>query len=168
MGEAMTPPRVVGLDLSLATTGVAFEGGTWTIKTSPSDKRLEDRLHQIVSDLSQMAPADLYVIEDLPHAVAYGGTQLGMVHGVVRYHLRHHSVALVPPAVLKKYATEKGNATKADMRVAWLKRTGEDVADDNRCDAIWLYAMGLDRVGRPLFELPVAQRDALDKVQWQP
>lgn len=146
--------HVIGLDLSLAATGVADDSGTWTIKTSPT-RRIEDRLFDIWLDLTQMPPADLYVIEDLPHAVAHGGPQLGMVHGVVRFHLRDRPVALVTPATLKKYATGKGNATKADMRMAWFKRTGEDVADDNRCDAIWLRAMGRERLGLPLFWLPV-------------
>ena len=48
----------------------------------------------------------------------------------------------IAPATLKKYATGKGNATKADMRMAWFQRTGEDVRDDDAVDALWLRQIG--------------------------
>ncbi|WP_067184530.1 Holliday junction endonuclease [Microtetraspora niveoalba] len=174
----MIRPRVVGLDLSLTATGVAFsDGSVGTIKTrlSERDRRLTDIRGAIavavggpeLMESPTAVPAALVVIEDLPtHAKSAGIT--GMVHGVVRELLASARVpyALVPPATLKKYATGAGNADKTAMAVAAFKRDGREFADDNQCDAWWLRAMGLDQLGHPVIELPKAQRDALAKVAW--
>lgn len=80
-----------------------------------------------------------------------------------------HQVVEVPPAVLKKYATGKGNANKGAMVDATARRFPEvdtGSGDDNRCDALWLAAMGLDQLGRPLTLMPAAQRAALERVAW--
>jgi Holliday junction resolvasome RuvABC endonuclease subunit len=161
-------PRVIGLDLSLTATGICYaDGSVGTVPTrsGEGDRRLVN-IRQAVA--IAIGGATLVVVEDLPtHAKSAGIT--GMVHGVVRELLTAIEIpyALVPPATLKKYATGRGNATKPDMRVALLKRTGMDLRDDNECDAWWLRAMGLDQLGRPLLvSLPQAQRDALVKVDW--
>jgi Holliday junction resolvasome RuvABC endonuclease subunit len=163
-----TIPAVLGLDLSLTATGVCLpDGSTHTIKTNTKhgDRRL---LHIGQAIANALAPgADLAVVEDLPtHAHSAGIT--GMVHGVVRAALLEAGVpyVLVAPATLKKYATGAGNGDKTAMAIAALKRAGAEFADDNQCDAFWLRAAGLDRLGHPLFPLPQAQRDALDKVTW--
>lgn len=168
-------PRVIGLDLSLTATGIApwIDGmPTFTVRTATADG--DQRLRRIAVDARTEAydhlksePIELAVIEDLPtHANSAGIT--GMVHGAVRCVLMDLYVpyALVPPASLKKYATGRGNATKADMRVALLQRTGMDLRDDNQVDAWWLRAMGLDHLGCPVVEVPKAHRDALAKVAW--
>jgi len=67
---------------------------------------------------------------------------------------------------LKRYATGKGNATKADMRMALFQRAGLDVRDDNAVDAWWLRAMALDHYGHPLVAMPQTHRQALEKVAW--
>jgi Holliday junction resolvasome RuvABC endonuclease subunit len=167
-------PRVIGLDLSLTATGIAAWDGRplSTVRTvaAEGDQRLRRIMVTVRADAYDHldgSPIDLAVIEDLPkHAHAAGIT--GMVHGAVRVALMELGVsyALVPPASLKKYATGRGNATKPDMRVALLKRTGMDLRDDNQVDAWWLRAMGLEHLGHPPVSLPQVQRDALAKVDW--
>ena len=67
-----------------------------------------------------------------------------MVQGVIRECLQTLAVPylLVSPATLKKFATNKGNAKKPEMRKAWLEYAGFDVADDNKVDAAWLRTIG--------------------------
>lgn len=168
-------PRVIGLDLSLTATGIApwVDGmPTFTVRTVTADG--DQRLRRIVVDARTEAydhvkgePIELAVIEDLPtHAHSAGIT--GMVHGAVRCALMALGVpyALIPPASLKKYATGRGNATKADMRMALYKRAGLDLKDDNQVDAWWLRAAGLEHLGCPVVEVPQTHRDALGKVDW--
>ena len=75
-------------------------------------------------------------------------------------------VAVCPPSTLKKFATGNGRAQKADMRVAWLTRTGEDIPDDNQVDAAWLATAGTLALGRPVMQLPVHNRASLAKIDW--
>jgi Holliday junction resolvasome RuvABC endonuclease subunit len=156
--------RVVGLDLSITATGIAYaDGFTTTVKPlSSGDARLAEIRNEVRSAVVGTA---LVVIEDLPtHARAAGIT--GMVHGAIRVMLQSGPpYVLITPATLKKYATGKGNAGKPEMAVALFKRAGLELADDNQVDAWWLRAAGLELLGEPLVELPKAQVAALDKVR---
>ncbi|MDT0306841.1 Holliday junction endonuclease [Streptomyces sp. DSM 44917] len=164
------PPAVVGLDLSLTGTGIAqADGSTTTVRTraSAGDRRLLTIALAVRDAVSITDGVDLVVIEDLPkHAMAAGIT--GMVHGVARAVLLETGTpyVTVAPATLKAYATGKGSGDKTAMALAAFKRAGAEFADDNQCDAWWLRAAGLDRLGAPLFGLPAAQRDRLDRVAW--
>lgn len=164
--------RVIGLDLSLTSTGVALpDGSTFRIKTrqKDGDRRLLAIRGGIRSALAVHRP-HLAVVEDLPvHAMAAGRT--GHVHGVVKAELLDAGVpyALVVPATLKSYACDHGNADKARMAAAAYLAAGAEFADDkggDQCDAWWLRAAGHDALGQPLFGMPQAQRDRLTKVDW--
>lgn len=169
-GPGMTDqPRVLALDLSMRSTGVALPNGDLdTIRTVPSqgDGRLS-RINLAVYDLITCNMPHLVVIEDLPMGIrnAAGGP-LGMVHGIVRLRCMNSSVPylLVPPATLKTYACGKGNARKPDLRVSLLRRTGIDVDDEDQCDAAWLRLLGLDLLGHPVLDLPATHRRALTKL----
>lgn len=161
--------RVVGLDLSLTATGIAwFDGSTHTVKPKQNGDRRLLEIGQEIAIAIDGRSIDLVVIEDLPtHAKSAGIT--GMVHGAARvllFRLRVPYVT-VPPASLKKYATGKGNAGKPEMAVALFKRFGLELADDNQVDAFWLRAAGHDLFGQPLVQLPLTQVAALDVVRRQ-
>jgi Holliday junction resolvasome RuvABC endonuclease subunit len=164
----MTAPRVVGLDLSITATGVAYPAGaldTW--KPTGGDLRLVNLADRTADLVVACGPIDLAVIEDIP-THAHGAGITAMVHGAVRLELlrRHVPYALVPPATLKVYATGRGNATKPDLRMELFKRAGLDEKDDNRVDAWWLRALGLDALDNPLLALPKEHRRALAKIVW--
>lgn len=157
---------VIGIDPSLSATGVAHDGQSWTIRTEPSDPlRLQVIYQRLNATLAATWGTGLAVIEDLPmHAKSAGLT--GMAQGVIRLAAINTGTpyVTVPAATLKKYATSKGNATKADMRMAWYQRAGEDVRDDNQVDALWLRQIGLALLGLDPVPLPKAHLVALDKL----
>lgn len=166
--------RVIGLDLSITSTGVALpDGTTYRIKTRAGDgyRRLTHIRDSIRDDLAEHRP-HLAVIEDLPtkmHATSL--KIIGKLHGVVVGELLDAEVpfAYVPPATLKQFACDKGNAEKAQLAAAAYLAAGAEFADDkggDQCDAWWLRAAGHDWCGVPLFDLPQAQRDRLSKADW--
>lgn len=161
----MADMRVLGLDLSITATGVATPVlATITPRTS-GDRRLVTIRDSIRGLLDSGQPPELVVIEDV--VVRSGAASvLGMLHGVVRVDLLDRGIpyVTVPPATLKVYATGKGNATKPDMRMELFRRAGLDERDDNRVDAWWLRALGLDLAGDPPLELPKTHRRALAKL----
>jgi Holliday junction resolvasome RuvABC endonuclease subunit len=161
-------PSVLGIDPSLTATGLAHLGGQTVI--GGGAKLGDERLWLINRTVRQAcwdhAPV-LAVVEDLPtHAKSAGIT--GMAQGAVRLALLEAAVpyVLVVPSTVKKYATGKGTATKADLRMALYQRTDVDERDDNKVDAWWLQAMGLDHLGCPPVPLPKAQRATLDVITW--
>lgn len=168
-------PAVIGLDLSLTATGIAYrDGSTGTVKTKQGDG---DRRLLHIAEAVRIAvggehiglgPAPvLAVVEDIPQN-SFAAKPISMVHGVVRSVLIEAGVpyVLITAATLKAYATGKGSGDKVPMAMAAYKRAGREFADDNQCDAAWLRWAGLDWLGAPEFELPKAQRDRLGKAKW--
>ena len=152
-------PNVVGLDPSLTATGIAWADETFSVSGGKGDDRLTD-IHHAVTDICD--GATLAVIEDLP-VHGHGAGKTGMAQGVVRLALLDLCVpyVLVPPAVVKRFATGRGNATKPDLRMELYKRTGLDLAKDDEVDAWWLRAFG-----HPIVELPADRAEMLTRVSW--
>ncbi|MCW2901847.1 MAG: hypothetical protein JWO67_4112 [Streptosporangiaceae bacterium] len=163
----MTAPTVIGVDPSLTATGIALSDGSLITIGGKADRGDERLLDLACAMGTSCFGADLVVIEDLP-THAHGAGKTGLAQGVIRLMCLRASVpyALVTAATLKKWATGSGNAGKADMRMALYKRTGMDVRDDNQADAWWLRAAGLEALGFPVVEMPVAQVRALAAVTW--
>lgn len=174
--------QITGLDLSLTGTGIcrlSVTGGGHAIdmatitSTGTKNATLADRTARL-ADLQRRivhaaTPADLVVIE---YPTLSQGRQGGHLdrHGlwwlVVDWLTGVAPVATITASSLKKYATGRGNADKADMRVAWLQRHGDDVRDDNQVDAAFLACAGAHRLGHPVLALPKTHTVALDKGDW--
>ena len=176
--------NIVGLDLSLTATGIATVAGCEVLRTDLRGCERLAWLREMVlvacgcfhnADGWQADPyddrlADLVVLEDYAYSRANQAHQIGELHGVIRLALHEAEipVVLVAPTARAKYATGKGNAGKAEVLAAAIRRLGYDGHDDNEADAMWLRQMAIDHYGLtlPSAPMPAANRGALDKVDW--
>lgn len=159
---------VLGLDLSLTATGVAYPDGashTYAVKTKGCD-RLRTIRDRLLTDCMTEEPT--YVAIEGP---AFGRPQgmhaLGQLAGVIylALHEAGQPYVLITPSTVKKYATGKGNAPKAEVLAAAIRRLDYDGHDDNQADALWLRAVLMDALGEPVVTVPESHRVALAKVE---
>lgn len=162
-----------GLDLSLTATGVCVDGACSTIrsKLKGMERLIEIRdrtLRAISPSYGKLGwvPADIVAIENY----AFGATRgthshaLGELGGVVRLALYEANVPYidVPPAVLKRWAVQKGNAGKDEM-IAAAVRAGYQGHDNNEADAWWLQQIAAAKLGQ--IEVNQERRKMLDKLE---
>lgn len=129
--------RVIGLDLSLASTGMSDVRSSHVIQTAP-DIRREERLEQIVHGVlgfvhqSGEPTAHLAVIEGSSYgSQGRGREELATVRNMVRHMLWSEAVPflVVAPTALKKFMTGNGNASKNDMVAEVRDQHGVDFGD---------------------------------------
>ena len=170
----MTAPRVLGIDGSLAASGVCLpDGSTYTIHTGTSkrgDARYVELRVALIYYLRRQ-PVDLAVVEQ-PIVYQSGEVTiiLGMVHGIIREVLAEFEIprALVNIKTLKIFATGNGSASKTDMVTAAnvnRERTTALMDDDNQADAWWLRQVGLYRLGQRTLKPQVAGFPEADKIR---
>lgn len=161
--------NVLGLDLSLTCTGYSLDRPAGLhVGTLTTRLRGCDRLTWLRTEIVALAEqADLAVIEGYSfNSRSSQAHALGELGGVVRVALHERGIAYVdvPPAIVKKYATGKGNAGKELVLVEAVKRLGYAGSSNDEADALWLHAIGRDLVGNPAVEVPQAHRAALAKL----
>lgn len=168
--------RVLGLDLSLTSTGLAeaWQNGirTWTIKPRGiGHERLEHLLYEIWKAAWEYEGGHLVVVEGPSYGSQSG--QKGHHERAGLWWLVTHKlwdcnvcVAVVPPSALKKYATGKGNAGKDAVLLATARRFPDFDGGNDAADALWLAAMGADHLGQPIVAMPELNRAALKSVEW--
>ena len=172
---------VLGLDLSLASTGVAVSRGTGPIITDTLETRgrrgegypeREQRIRNVLRLVAGAVPfdVDLVVIEapsygsNTPGTWDRGGVWWATVMGVRDL---GHPVALVPPSNRSLYATGKGNASKPTVMASAMRAYPTAVIhNDNEADAVVLAAMGQHWIGAPLASVPPRNTTALDGCLW--
>lgn len=168
-------PRVVGLDISLTSTGMSDGQSVHAIQTSTGEL-LEARIdHQVrgiigfvlsptqwTDDFPQGRAAELVVIE--AGAFSRGSqSEASEILSALRMMVRHRlwrlgiPFAMVSPTTLKLATCGDGRAVKQQMVAAVDERHGTDLASvkvkDGRrdmADAHALAAMGYHHVGHPL------------------
>lgn len=164
--------RIVGLDLSLTATGICGDAGP---RVYTSKRRGMDRLTDILDNVywDQIGDAtDLVVLEGYSFGSRGAAVvSLGELGGVMRHTMHTNGCVYVevPPSVLKKFATGKGNAGKPDMLAAAIRSGYDGPNDDNAVDAWWLRQMGVYAVSDTELPgvTPLAYRDeAVSKIEW--
>lgn len=159
--------RIIGLDLSLTAPGwcsidprefgkyppeaqkVVITTGTWT----PPGSGL-DRMDWICRKVLQLLPGAGSPVKVFIEGFAFGakGQAIYEIAGlgyIVRLALRYRGVDVieVPPAMLKKFATGKGNANKEIIIREVFRRWNFEARDNNEADAFVLGQIGLCLAG---------------------
>lgn len=177
--------KIVGLDLSLTSTGLAAVCDNDTIprwyavvdriQTKPNGDELADRirrLDEIVDGVHGWVhdAADLVVVEGLayasksPHATERAGLWWLVVSRLLH---NGYPLAVVSPTARAKYATGKGNAAKDAVLAGVIRRYPDvDITGNDEADALILAAMGARHRGHPIDDLPASHLDAMAKVAW--
>jgi crossover junction endodeoxyribonuclease RuvC len=172
----VSAPVVVGLDLSLSSTGIAHMRGdqlvTDTIVPPPNRRSGLLRLRWLRTELLALIGQPTLLVVEGP---SYGSVGVGQhdragLYWMLRDALwsRGVPVAVAPPANVKKYAVGAGGgktASKDAVLLAAARRFPGFAGDNNAADALWLAAMGTAHLtGRHV--VPAAHRTALDKIEW--
>lgn len=165
--------RIMGLDLSMTATGVAFpDSSTALIRPRGSGYGRLVSYEQWLTGALRVARPDLAVVEDIRAGLKGDAAKvIPMVHGVALLCLGRAGVpfALVNASTLKVYATGNGRADKDEMKRAALELAGREFPGDkggDQCDAWWLRAAGHAAYGSPVVQMTAASTEALRTVAW--
>lgn len=173
-----TRPLVLGLDLSLTSTGVAGHDWaetltTWSLPRSGATRaqrwaRMRKAREQVLPYVDvahlvvQESPA--YSTGDMP-----GSQDMAWLWWSIyaRCGARRIPWVEVGTSTLKVYATGNGRAKKEDVvQAVATRRRDVTFRGSDQADALTLAAMGLDALGHPPVEMPKTHRRALTSVRW--
>jgi crossover junction endodeoxyribonuclease RuvC len=134
----------VGVDLSLTETGVVVLDRSFKILHKELIKtistiNIEARILEIRDGVIKFFNKDSIIYLE---GLSFGSRgqsmlELAGLHYFVRAHLyqNNHDFKLIPPTVLKKFITGKGNCKKELMLLKVYKRFGIEFDNNNLCDA---------------------------------
>ncbi|MET8681726.1 hypothetical protein ABZW18_30120 [Streptomyces sp. NPDC004647] len=183
-GQGEWQPRVIGLDLSLTSTGVA--GTDWAKALRPGRRRSHERMDWLCGHIRVgVEDADLVVVEGAAYAQGgqAGHHELAGLWWLVTQALWRHRIpyAVANPHHRTIYATGRANpaqdhprnqrsrVAKGLVRSVAVERYGVECEGPGRydqADATVLAAMGLDWLGYPTVPVPDTHRRALEAVRW--
>lgn len=160
---------VMGLDLSLTSTGISVNGVTKSIK---SKNRGAIRLIEIRNEIAKIAKnekIEIAVIEGYSYSSRFSHAHsIGELGGVIRVMLKELQIPVVtiPPTCRAKFATGKGNSGKLEVMSAISEKTGimwAGADGNDRCDAWILEQMTLVYLGQSPYDWSKEQVSALNK-----
>jgi Holliday junction resolvasome RuvABC endonuclease subunit len=164
--------NVMGLDLSLTSTGVSINGNTGVISTSAKGA---ERLSIIsLAVLDAIIDNNIEVVAIESYSFGSRNSQahsIGELGGAVRMRLWERNIFYIdiPPTCRAKFATGKGNAAKTEVMSAISAKTGlvfSGKGADDMCDAWILEEMCRTRIGISDYAWSATQLSALDKIDW--
>ncbi|MFD3717225.1 hypothetical protein [Streptomyces sp. NPDC058674] len=166
-------PLVIGLDLSLTSTGVAGVDWAEVLRSKHKGHRRLSWLRMEIYDRTKSA--DLVVVEgpSYGHGAQAGHHELGGLWWMITHDLwrRNLPYAVCPPKVRAVYATGDGNANKGKVRDGVRTWFGVDCdggasARYDKADAVTMACLGAHWLGYPVAEMPATHTRALDSVAW--
>lgn len=166
-------PNVLGLDLSLTSTGLAWNGRTRLIRPGKLKDwpRLRLIRNTILDVCEELEPALVVVEGPSFGSVGRGQHERGGLWWMVTEAIddMDMKIGVAPPANIKKYATGVGGGPKADkdaVLLAAAKRFEWFNGNNDEADALWACAMGHEFLGEPIVDVPVAHKKAVETCSW--
>lgn len=169
---------VAGIDLSLSSTGVAvWHGGKWNFDNPKTRGARGDswtararRVRFIAARVASRIPRRALVVVEGP---SYRSVSVSVWERAALYYQVLQAVAdrechlgVVPPAVLKQWATGVGASCKAPVMDVARQFTGAAIPNDDVGDATILALIGLHKLG--VIAPPGAWRgNTLRHVRWE-
>lgn len=177
---------VIGLDLSLTSTGVALmKDGEFAAYVNPKTKgkkgdqpsdylrRFEHITGEVFRFIDNEMPVDLAVIEAPSHGSSFGNPheRAGLWWEIVKgLDDRGIPVAQVAPATRAKFITGDGRAKKDVVLAFAIERYVQAhtprIPNDDVADALGLADMGSHHLGQSHGALPARSLEALVVVKW--
>lgn len=163
-------PVYVGVDQALRKIGVCVlqgdEGVDLKLVLPPSDLRGPERLQYLRDALwNYLSPHRGKITKCAMEAQSLGSLgdldQLGQINGVVQVLLSDLGTTplLIAPALLKKFVTGQGQATKQAMMVATHRNWAVKIVQDDLCDA-----HGLARLAKEYIENTSTNRAQIEVI----
>lgn len=164
--------NIIGLDLSLTSTGYSINGKTGVIVSKNRGPARLSEINKIVLQLCLDNDIELAVIESYSFASRNSQAHsIGELGGCIRMTLWECFIPYidVPPTCRAKFATGKGNASKGEVISSISAKTGmvfSGAGGNDECDAWVLEQMGLTMAGLSKWQWTKEQLSAMDKVDW--
>jgi hypothetical protein len=166
-----TRPLVIGLDLSLTSTGVAGTDWAETLKSRHKGHKRLSWLRMEIYDRTKAA--DLVVVEgpSYGHGAMAGHHEMAGLWWIVTHDLWRRDIpyAICPPKVRAIYATGNGNAGKGEVRDGvrtWFGVECDGADRYDKADAVTMACLGAHWLGYPIADLPDTHTRALAGVAW--
>ena len=167
--------RVIGIDQSLVSTGLAVTSGPGVmpllVRIRTGKLRGHERLAVILAAVSQHADGcGLAVLERVINYPGKGDAPLVLsgLGWLIRHALWQAGIpyAVISPPERAKFITGSGGASKDEVMAAAIRRFGPEagIMGNDVADALVFAAMGCEWLGEPIVELPAAQRAVIRSV----
>jgi Holliday junction resolvasome RuvABC endonuclease subunit len=166
--------NILGIDLSLTSTGISVNGETGTITTQAKGAERLSIISLAILDAIIDNSIEIVAIEGYSFASRNSQAfSIGELGGVVRTRLWERNIPYVdiPPTCRAKFATGRGNAAKTEVMSSISAKTGiifSGKGADDMCDAWILEEMCRTVIGVSEYEWSATQLSALDKIDWEP
>jgi Holliday junction resolvasome RuvABC endonuclease subunit len=164
--------NVMGLDLSLTSTGISINEKTFIITSKLKGAERLSEISTIILNSCLEYQIRCVAIEGYSFASKNSQAHsIGELGGAVRMRLYENGIDYVeiPPTCRAKFATGKGNASKGEVISAVSAKTRlvfSGAGGNDECDAWVLEQMALTKLGDSKWEWSKEQLSALDKVDW--
>jgi crossover junction endodeoxyribonuclease RuvC len=166
--------KLIGLDLSLTSTGVSIDGKTSIVSTKAKGPERLSYVNKTLLQICLDEEIDCAIIEGYSFASRNSQAHsIGELGGCVRMTFWECGISYVeiPPTSRAKFATGKGNAGKTEVISAISSKTGmvfSGSGADDECDAWILEQMGLAHLGISQYDWTSTQLSSLEKIDWSP
>ena len=164
--------KLMGLDLSLTSTGYSVDQETGTITTKAKGAERLSLISNKIIDLVVIKSVEIVIVEGYSFASRNSQAHsIGELGGATRMRLWECGIPYVevPPTCRAKFATGKGNASKNEVISAISARTGivwSGPGADDMCDAWILEQMALAYIEKSPYDWPESHLQSLKNVNW--